>query len=69
MCIRDSINTTFGESRSEEWLERLKREPGFRRIAAVDIDGVVGETLVYQMDQLGLVAMLIVCLLYTSRCV
>ena len=56
----ERINTTFGESRSEEWLERLKREPGFRRIAAVDIDGVVGETLVYQMDQLGLVAMLIV---------
>lgn len=56
----ERINATFGESRSEEWLERLKREPGFRRIAAIDINGTVGETLVYQMDRLGIIAMLVV---------
>ena len=56
----ERINATFGESRSEEWLERLKREPGFRRIAAIDINGTVGEALVYQMDRLGIIAMLVV---------
>ena len=56
----ERINRTFGESRSEEWLERLKREPGFRRVAVIDINGPVGEMLVYQMDRLGIVAMLIV---------
>ncbi len=55
------INATFGENRSEDWLERLKREPGFQRIAVIDINGPVGEALVYEMDQsLGVVAMLIV---------
>lgn len=56
----ERINATFGESRSEEWLERLKREPGFHRIAAIDINGTVGEALVYQMDRLGIIAMLVV---------
>ncbi|MCI5549648.1 MAG: GNAT family N-acetyltransferase [Clostridiales bacterium] len=55
------INATFGENRSEDWLERLKREPGFKRIAVIDINGPVGEALVYEMDQsLGVIAMLIV---------
>lgn len=56
----ERINTTFGENKTEDWLERLKREPGFRRIAAIDINGTVGEILIYQMDRLGIVAMLIV---------
>lgn len=56
----ERINSTFGEGRSADWLERLKREPGFRRIAAIDINGVVGEELVYEMDGMGMVAMLIV---------
>ena len=39
----------------------MKREPGFQRIAVIDINGPVGEALVYEMDQsLGVVAMLIV---------
>ena len=58
------INATFGENRSEDWLERLKREPGFKRIAVIDINGPVGEALVYEMDQsLGVIAMLLYFLL------
>ena len=57
----ERINSTFADERDMAWLNKIKTNPDFRRYAVIDIEGTVGEILVYRGDNTaGIIPMIIV---------
>ncbi len=46
----------FRKEKPEEWLEKLEKMNGFRRLLAVGRDGLAGELLLYETGTVGVVA-------------
>lgn len=46
----------FRREKAEEWLEKLEKMNGFRRLLAVGRDGLAGELLLYETGTVGVVA-------------